>query len=94
MDVESENTKIGNKSSKPSNDSIKHLTEFLDDRKELHTLLFNIISKKEVKEMMPDILKVLRDTCITIISQGQWCFLCRVLCAALIATPPEWTAGS
>ena len=73
MDVESENTKIGNKSSKPSNDSIKHLTEFVDDRKELHTLLFSIISKKEVKEMMPDILKVLCDTCITIMSRSMVC---------------------
>ncbi|KAL9950430.1 hypothetical protein ACROYT_G042925 [Oculina patagonica] len=57
VDVESDNTRTGNKSSKQSNQSIKPLTEFLDDRKELHTQLFSIISKKEVKEMMPDILK-------------------------------------
>ena len=34
------------------------LTEFLDNRTELHVQLFTIIPKKEVKEMMPDILKV------------------------------------
>ena len=41
-------------------ESITPLTEFLDDKGELHAQLFTIISKKEVKEMMPDILKVLK----------------------------------
>ena len=58
VDVESDNTRTGSKSNKASNESIKHLTEFLDDRKELHAQLFSIIPKKEVKEMMPNILKV------------------------------------
>lgn len=59
MDVESDNTRTGSRSHKAGNENIKHLTEFLDDRKELHAQLFSIIPKKEVKEMMPDILKVL-----------------------------------
>lgn len=61
MDVKSDNTRTGSKSNKTSNESIKHLTEFLDNRKELHAQLFSIIPKKEVKEMMPKILKVLLD---------------------------------
>lgn len=61
MDVKSDNTRTESKSNKTSNESIKHLTEFLDNRKELHAQLFSIIPKKEVKEMMPKILKVLLD---------------------------------
>jgi len=57
VDVDSDNIRTGSKSSKASNESIKHLTEFLDNRKELHAQLFSIIPKKEVKEMMPKILK-------------------------------------
>jgi len=57
VDVESDNTRTGSRSHKAGNENIKHLTEFLDDRKELHAQLFSIIPKKEVKEMMPDILK-------------------------------------
>ena len=60
-DVKSDNTRTGSKSNKANNESIKHLTEFLDNRKELHAQLFSIIPKKEVKEMMPKILKVLLD---------------------------------
>jgi len=58
VDVESDNIRTGSKSIKASDDNIKHLTEFLDNRKELHAQLFSIIPKKEVKEMMPNILKV------------------------------------
>ena len=61
MDVESDNIRTGSKSNETSNENIKHLTEFLDNKKELHAQLFSIIPKKEVKEMMPNILKVLLD---------------------------------
>lgn len=78
VDIESDNTRTGSKTNKASNESIKHLTEFLDDRKELHAQLFSIIPKKEVKEMMPNILKVIHD--VTIISKDQMLFfLCRML---------------
>ncbi|KAJ7378650.1 hypothetical protein OS493_021952 [Desmophyllum pertusum] len=60
LDIESDNTRTESKNSKASNERIKHLTEFLDDRKQLHEQLFSIIPKKEVKDMMPDILKVLQ----------------------------------
>ncbi|KAJ7378649.1 regulation of apoptotic process [Desmophyllum pertusum] len=60
LDIESDNTKTESKNSKASNERIKHLTEFLDDRKQLHEQLFSIIPKKEVKDMMPDILKKLK----------------------------------
>lgn len=59
QDVESDSTKAESKSSKNSKNSIMQLTEFLDNRTELHVQLFTIIPKKEVKEMMPDILKKL-----------------------------------
>ena len=61
MDVESDTIRTGSKSIKTSDEDIKHLTEFLDNRKELHAQLFSIIPKKEVKEMMPNILKVQLD---------------------------------
>ena len=65
-DIDNDDTKTGSTNSKASkHERIKHLTEFLDDRKELHTQLFTIIPKKEVKEMMPDILKVLKTIGIT-----------------------------
>lgn len=58
QDIESDSTNTRSKSNRNADDRIKHLREFLDDRKELHLQLFSIISKKEVKGMMPDILKV------------------------------------
>jgi len=61
VDVESDTIRTGSKSIKTSDEDIKHLTEFLDNRKELHAQLFSIIPKKEVKEMMPNILKVQLD---------------------------------
>jgi len=57
QDIESDSTNTRSKSNRNADD--KHLREFLDDRKELHLQLFSIISKKEVKGMMPDILKKL-----------------------------------
>lgn len=62
QDIENDGINTGsteNNKTSASNERVKHLTEFLDDRKALHTQLFSIIPKKEVKEMMPDILKKL-----------------------------------
>lgn len=59
QDIESDSTKTESKRNKSDSESITPLTEFLDDKAELHEQLFTIISKKEVKEMMPDILKKL-----------------------------------
>lgn len=59
QDIESDSIKTESKRNKSDCESITPLTEFLDDKAELHAQLFTIISKKEVKEMIPDILKVL-----------------------------------
>lgn len=58
QDVESDSSRSGSKMSKNSNENIIHLTELIEDRKELHEQLFKVIPKKEVKGIMPDILKV------------------------------------
>ena len=58
QDVESDSSRSGSKRVKNGSEDIKHLREFLHDRKELNAQLFTIISKREVKRMMPDILKV------------------------------------
>lgn len=59
QDCESDSSRSGSKRVRNSSEDIKHLKEFLHDRKELNAQLFRIISKREVKRMMPDILKKL-----------------------------------
>ena len=58
QDAESDSSRSGSKMSKNSNENFIHLTELLEDRKQLHEQLFKVIPKKEVKGIMPDILKV------------------------------------
>lgn len=59
QDIENNDISMRSKNNKIDNERIKYFIEFLDDRKEFYNQLFIIVFKKEIKEMMLEILKVL-----------------------------------
>ena len=58
QDGDSDSGQADSKWSKSCQGSVKHLTDYLHDREELHLQLFTIFSKKEIKGLLPDALKV------------------------------------
>lgn len=57
-DGDSDSGQAESKWSKSCQGSVKHLTDYLHDKEELHLQLFTIFSKKEIKGLLPDALKV------------------------------------
>ncbi|XP_067028658.1 caspase activity and apoptosis inhibitor 1-like isoform X1 [Acropora muricata] len=59
QDGDSDSGQAESKWGKSCQGSVKHLTDYLHDREELHLQLFTIFSKKEIKGLLPDALKEL-----------------------------------
>jgi hypothetical protein len=53
---------------------IKPLSGYVDDRKELHKEIFTLVSKKEVKDLLPASLKVWYSI-TTLIVRNHLCFI-------------------
>lgn len=58
-DGDSDSGQAESKWSKSCQGSVKHLTDYLHDREELHLQLFTIFSKREIKGLLPEALKEL-----------------------------------